>query len=630
MAFLKGLLERFRDSRLEAAAPAMHGAVAREPDPLPQDSAEQWRTRGNDALGQWKLVEAAECYRRAVAADPSDPLAWLNRGFVAVEQGDAAQAVGFLQQALSLGRNGGAFLADVHFLLGRAYRMQSRSNDALAAFDAAVAANPRFAEAMRERVYVLLEQLRNRDALACARRLCEVDSSAESRLALVRALFELRQHEEALTVLQGLVRDEPGSADVWSAMGNVLRELGRVDEALEACRKSIAIAGPTPALLVHEAVSLFAAGQQDEAVSKLLALWEAQPADRYVSAMLMNVLMESLRIAEAIRVGRSALDHHSDPEVHWLLSLAHLTLGEFEPGWREYEWRWRAPSGTRPVLSGLDRPWWSGQESLSGKTILVAPEQGLGDCIQFLRYVPLVAARAKSVALVLPQQLYSLAASMTWPENCVVAPPEGGPVASLEFQTSLMSLPLALGVPEPLAMSAPYLRGDPGRVQAWAERLAALGEGKLNVGITWSGNPEHKNDRNRSIPLREFRALEAAGCRFISLQPTVRPRDREALEAWSALLRWGEDLQSFLDTASLMEALDLVVAVDTSVVHLAGALGKSTWALIPHVPDWRWMLGREDTPWYPSVRLCRQKGRGDWSGVLSEIRQELEQLAKRR
>jgi hypothetical protein len=251
----------------------------------------------------------------------------------------------------------------------------------------------------------------------------------------------------------------------------------------------------------------------------------------------------------------------------------------------------------------------------------------LGDSIQFLRYVPLVACRAASVVLQVQPSLVSLVQGLA--PDCRVVP-TGDPLPPTDLQCPLLSLPHAFGTTlSTIPADVPYLFADSVLVRAWQERLADAGEGP-RVGITWSGNPSHANDRNRSIPLGSFRDIAAAGCRFVAMQPQVRTSDRAELATWKDVFDAGPLLQSFADTAALLQALDLVIAVDTSVAHIAGALGRPVWILLPFSPDWRWMLDRQDSPWYPSARLYRQGADRDWGPVLARVRADLAALARAR
>lgn len=618
------------DAVVEDVRRALADASLQPPARSTGDAGE-WLSRGNAALQKWDLPEAAECYRQAALADPSDPLAKLNRGFVALEQGSASAAIALLTQALAMRREGDGFAADAQFLLGRAYRLQEDPVRALAAFEAAAAERPAFAEAMEEAAGLLLQLRQYEAALSWAERLRQARPSAASALAVARVLCGLRRHAGALEILDAVLAGEPGNADAWSGRGEVLTELDRGHEALAAFERALEIAGPTPMARRNAATALARAGRAEEAAARLQEIVDEDPRNGDAANNQLITLLDLARPRAAVAAARRALElHPQDPDIHWALAVASLLLGDFESGWREHEWRWHS---TTRVL-GMDllkfgRPSWLGTPDLAGRTILLFGEQGLGDSIQFLRFVPVVAARAKKVLICLPEGLLELAEAADLPANCELVPP-GAAFSGFDLETPLMSLPLALGLKDEAALrqKVPYLRADPARVQAWQRRLAQHGH-KLNVGVTWSGNPDHSNDRNRSIPLQVFRGLEAAGCRFVSLQPEVRERDLQAAQDWPQLLQWGKELRSFADTAALMEALDVVVAVDTSVAHLAGALGRPLRVLLPYSPDWRWMLEREDTPWYPAAKLRRQPAPGDWPSVLAALREELEALAQR-
>jgi hypothetical protein len=336
----------------------------------------------------------------------------------------------------------------------------------------------------------------------------------------------------------------------------------------------------------------------------------------------LQALLNLLRVREAGELARHAAAlYPDDADLRWNLAVAQLLLGDFDAGFAAHEARWQAAGfGSRPVAAIEARPRWSGRESLRGGTILLFAEQGLGDSIQFLRYVPLVAAQAREVWLQVPPALASLAAGMA--PNCRLLA-AGEPWPEFDWQCPLLSLPHAFRTRlADVPASIPYLHANDLQVQQWQARLPA--DGRRRVGIVWSGNPGHGNDRNRSIALGLFRQLAAEPCLFVSLQPQVRESDRAALAAWPGLLDLGPQLNDFADTAALLATLDLVITVDTSVAHLAGALGRPVWVLLPYCPDWRWLLERTDSPWYPTARLYRQPARGDWAPVLAAVRADLE------
>ena len=588
-------------------------------------TAAELRARGNAALAQGRLDEARRCYLQATVADPADPLPWLNLGFVFVETAQWPQAQESLARAISLNRPSDDFLADAHYLLGRAHQEQGAALAALSDFQAALSARPGFAEPMESTANLLLELKRYDEALEWARRCAATRPSPQADLAAAQALDKLDRPAEALQLLDSLLSREPAFATAIEGRGNMLLRMGRNEEALAAFERTVTLEGETPARLSNLAAALHRLGRFEEAVERARRALVLDPDHRNASYNLAAVLLEMLRTGEATEVLKRILRRHpDDADLQWNLAISHLLRGELAEGFAAHESRFLADSlGWRKPAPDFGRPRWTGRESLAGKSILLFAEQGLGDSIQFLRYVPGVAAQAGRVVLRLPRALSVLVADL--PDNCRVVL-ESEPAPATDYQCPLMSLPLARGTtPGSVPANVPYLSADPARVDAWRRRLARQ-RASLRVGVVWSGSAAHVNDRNRSIPLELFRRVAAPGVQFVTLQPEVRMADRPALEAWTGLARFGEELRDFADTAALICALDLVVTVDTSVAHLAGALARPVWILLPHFPDWRWMLDRDDSPWYPTARLWRQPAPRDWISVLDAIRAELERV----
>jgi hypothetical protein len=305
-----------------------------------------------------------------------------------------------------------------------------------------------------------------------------------------------------------------------------------------------------------------------------------------------------------------------DADLNWNLAVNLLLLGDFESGWAAHEWR---PGR----ISGLQQPRWRG-EDLQERTIVLYGEQGFGDIIQFVRFVPEVARRARTVYLRMLRPLEPL--ELKLPSNCILVR-QGGVVPATDYECPLMSLPFVLGITEStIPARVPYVYADADAASQWRRELS---DGALNVGIAWSGNPANLDDMNRSLTLAALLRAAVPGCRFVAVQPEVRDADRDTLAAHAEVFDAGGRLRNFADTAALFEALDLVLTVDTSVAHLAGALGRPVWILLPWVPDWRWMLERSDSPWYPTARLYRQPKAGDWDSVLAQVREDLAALAAR-
>jgi hypothetical protein len=426
----------------------------------------------------------------------------------------------------------------------------ARKEDAVAAFNQAIALRADFAEAHRNRGVVLHqlqrydESLLSLDAalLLNPRMFTGVFTRAKTQLALERLSDALRDLDAAVTL-------GPSEADAHNVRGIVLQKLGRFDDALE-----------------------------------------------------------SFRLATLLQPEHAG--------AHWNEGLCRLAMGDWSrESWAKYEWGWQTQ---RYPLRSFSQSLWLGEPSIADKTILLHDEQGLGDTIQFARFATQVAALGAKVILQVQAPLKRLMGSLAGPQ-CVLA--DGEPLPSFDHHCPLLSLPLALGVTEEtLPRPQRYLTADDGSIACWRGRIGP--SDKLRVGIAWAGSVVHKDDRNRSLPLNELLKLQDEGVELVSLQRELRDGDMALLDA-HGVRHFGDELQDFSDTASLIMQMDLVVSVSTAVAHLAAALGKPTWILLSHSPDWRWMHGRRDTPWHPTATLFRQTRPGNWTSVIEEARRAL-------
>jgi hypothetical protein len=302
---------------------------------------------------------------------------------------------------------------------------------------------------------------------------------------------------------------------------------------------------------------------------------------------------------------------------HCNSAAVRLLLGDFKRGWSDYEWRWKKASVVRSNRN-FPQPQWRG-EDIAGKTILLHSEQGFGDTIQFCRYVPLVVARSAQVVFEVQAQLHALMAGIPGAAQVVA---RGSPLPAFDVHCPMLSLPLAFGTElGTIPAERAYLSVPEEKARNWRMRLAA--ERRCLVGLAWSGSRGHEEDRKRSIALDTLLPLLDSDATIVSLQKDVRSADAAVLNARSDILHFGDEWHDFSDTAALISQLDLVISVDTSVAHLAAALGKPTWLLLPEVPDFRWLLGREDSPWYPAMRLFRQDEHRDWESVIARVRDAL-------
>jgi FkbM family methyltransferase len=433
------------------------------------------------------------------------------------------------------------------------------------------------------------------------------------------ALFDTQRLEESVAAYQRAVGLQPGFAIAWNNLGNSLRRLNRYKESIAAYDTALRHDTTYVNAFMNRATALLWDGQLLsglESVQRALAL---APEDMEARKVLATAKLWLGRIDEAEQEYLELVKlQPDDAELHKNLSMILLLKGEFEQGWREYAWRQKGGEFGVPSLPG---PRWNG-DSLDGRTILLLAEQGLGDTIQFIRYARLLKAKydCRVVAAVqkpLLRLLQDVAGVDAWAIRGEVAP-------DYDLWTPMLSLPALLGQHDvgDLPKAAPYLQAEEPLVAKWRDRLAPLGG--FRIGIAWQGNPGMETDRFRSFPLAALEPLaKLSGVQLISLQRGFGAEQLERLGGRMEIHTLGDDLDTtsgpFMDTAAVMKNLDLVITSDTAVAHLAGALGVPTWVALTLVPDWRWFLKREDSPWYPSLRLFRQDQPGDWGAVFRKI-----------
>jgi tetratricopeptide (TPR) repeat protein len=430
--------------------------------------------------------------------------------------------------------------------------------------------------------------------------------------------FETGDYAAALTAADQALALNPAYPEALNNRGNALLRLDRPHEAAEAMRAALRFTPGDHELHLNLGNALEGLEQFPAALQSIERALALQP--RLVPGHVNrgNILQRLGRHPEALQAYGSAIA--LDPaclDGHWNRAVCHLLLGDYQAGWPGYEWRWRREQ-MRPQLRAFPQPLWLGQEPLQGRTILLHAEQGFGDAIQFARYAPKVAALGARVVLEMFKPLKGLMASLPGGLDIVG---RGEPLPPFDLHCPLMSLPLALGEPRPEPQSQPYLAADPAKANAWAGRLGP--QHGLRVGLVCSGSPTHVRDAERSIPVEALAASLPHGPEYHLLQKDLREADRAALAARPDVAVWAEQLGDFADTAALSSHMDMVVSVDTSVAHLAGALGRPVLLLLPVEPDWRWGLEGETTPWYARMRLYRQTARGDWSEPLARVARDL-------
>ncbi|HEY2134645.1 MAG TPA: tetratricopeptide repeat protein [Xanthobacteraceae bacterium] len=443
-----------------------------------------------------------------------------------------------------------------------------------------------------------------------------------------RLLAELlRQRHDvpaALACYERLFALEPDNAIAHNNLGLLLRKARRFDEANAALARARALLPDDPAIRFNQLSMLSDDAGLAEAIDCCRQSLEQQPGNAEILTNLSVSLQLAGQYDEALEIAERAIaidpDHR---QARFNLSLLLLLRGDYARGWREYEQRWRLAEVKRPDYR---QPRWTG-ESLEGKTILLQSEQGLGDSIQSLRYVPNVLARGGRVVLRIERILVRLAASLS---GDVVINPTNARAPDFDVWCPLMSLPLVLGTTqvESIPAAAPYLRARQAIVERWRRRLASLPG--LRVGLVWAGSATHVNDARRSTELARLKPLlETGGVSFVSLQVGPHAADVTALPP-GTITDVSAELTDFAETAGVIANLDLVIAVDTAVAHLAGALAARTWVMLAFSPDWRWLRERADSPWYPSLRLYRQPAPSDWDEVVRRVVADLAALVATR
>jgi tetratricopeptide (TPR) repeat protein len=502
-------------------------------------------------------------------------------------------------------------------------RKLRRFDEALASHDAALALRPDYPEALVGRG-VLLHDRKQFDAALKSydRALGLRPDYAEALVNRGAILHEVGRSEEALKSFERALAGQPDNVEALTNRGVVLHDLARYDEALAQHEQAAAMRPGDAAVLHNRGVTLHKLRRLEEALASHDSALVARPNYAEAHANRGVTLYDLKRFDEALASYDQAIALRPDyADAHFFKSLSSLVTGDFERGWTGYEWRHRAPAA-RLTERVFHQPLWLGKGDIAGKTILLHSEQGFGDTIQFSRYVPLVAARGARVLLEVEEPLCELVNGLAGPVQVIA---KGDPLPDFDLRCPLPSLPLAFRTRlETIPSDTPYLHLPTQALDYWGEMLGAK-EG-LRVGLAWAGNTRHVRDGERSMRLRDLLPLTDIGATFVSLQKDVRPGDVEALKSCD-IIQLGEELGDFSDTAALISQLDLVISVDTSVAHLAGALGKPVWILLTHAPDWRWLLDRDDSPWYPTARLFRQQDSREWGSVVTRLRESLCELA---
>ena len=538
-----------------------------------------------DALSlhqQGRLREAEKLYMRALKAAPDNFDALHLLGLINAQNGQMGEAYRLMSAALRINPN----VPDVLINFANVLHGLKRDDEALATIDKALALRPGDPDALLHRGNALIALNRPNDALPCFDAVLARDAGHRDALlnrGVARAT--LGHHEQALADFDAILARMPSDAEALYNRGTALIELGRYAEALFAFDKVLAAAPQHLRAWTNRGRALQALNRHEEAIASF---------------------------DKALAIDKNYGD------AHFNAALSLLALGNFRRGFADYEWRWKR-TGMTDARRGYRGRLWLGEYPIDRRTILLLAEQGLGDTIQFIRYAPLLAQMGANVVLEVQPELKALLSTVSGVASCHA---RGETLPAFDVYCPLGSLPLALKTEtSSVPATLPYVRTDDAQIAKWRPALGGL-PGK-RVALTWAGHARHANDRNRSIDLKLLEPLfKCEGISFVSIQRDLRGDDAARL-AQFGITDFGPRLADMTDTAAVLALTDLLVSVDTSVVHLAGAMGREAWVMLPFMPDWRWTLTNERSPWYPTMRLFRQRAPGDWPNVIATVRDAL-------
>jgi tetratricopeptide (TPR) repeat protein len=525
-------------------------------------------------------------YRQILAVDPRHALAMHNLGLVAQKVGRADLAVKWLQGALAQDPGD----PSLHFHLGQAYATLRCTEEAIACFQIAVKMKPDLIDARND---------------------------------LGAALIEAERFDEAEEVFRGILAIQPRYVFAHSNLASIFTKKGRMEEAAAACRRALEIEPGYLDAQTNLVSALLALNQIKEALAVSEVVGRARPDDALALSNWGCALRANGRLEEALTLMRRALELRPDKaEYHWNAALTLLGAGQFKEGWEEYEWRTKLPHLARPDLTA---PPWQG-EDLAGRTLLIHQEGGFGDVIQFIRYLPMIRAR-RATGVVFEGRAPMLSLMQMQPGVDAVVE-RGQRLPAHDFQCAPQSLPRLFGTElQTIPAEVPYLLVDAEKRSAWRQRLAGPpyqegGKRPFFVGLCWAGSEQANDFRSRTLEV--FAPLaEVEGVTFLSLQKGAAAGSMAGVSAGLNVVDAAAAVEDFSDLAALVSCVDVVASVDTAVAHLGGALGIPTWILIPRNPDCRWLIQREDSPWYPTVRLFRQERYRDWEGPMRRMAEEL-------
>ena len=538
----------------------------------------------NEAMGchnAGDLSRAEALYHAVLEQDPGNLAALVYLGAIVLGRGDGAAAMAYADRALARDKTH----TPAWNIKGLAATRLGQADEALYYYERALRLDPGSFDAAANRAATLLSLWRFDEAVkACGLLLRARPDFAAAHCILGNALFESGRFEEAIPSFDAALAHAPRMAEAHNGRANVLRRIGSTEDA---------IAGYSAAISCNPS---FAEAYNNRGVAwQFLRRYEDAVAD-YDAAIAISP---------------------DNADAHWNRALVLLLRGDYERGWPEYEWRWKS-TALRHMARTFAAPQWRG-EDITGKTILIHAEQGLGDTLQFCRYVPLMAARGARVVFQVHTTVLSLLRKLDGAAQVITAQDT---IPAIDVHSPLLSLPAAFQTTvNTIPAQVPYIKVDPMVPIVWSARLGSR-RGRRRIGLVWAGRPDHHNDHNRSLPVEKITPWLDLGLEVHCLQKEIKYADR----VWATprgVIFHDHELADMADTAGLIANMDLVISVDTAPAHLAGACGRPTWVLLPYAPDFRWLTDRDDSPWYPTATLFRQETPGDWTAVIAAVTDQL-------
>ena len=565
------------------------------------------------------LNKTEQLYQQQLESDPdnSDVLHCL--GVIAYQKGQYDVAVELISKAIDKSR----FVPQFHNTLGIAFEALGKFDEAIIAYQQAVSLKPDYAEAYHNMAVALQSQGQYAAAVErCKQAVMIKPNYAQVYNTMAFSLEKQHLYDGAVENYRQALLLDPNFVEAYNHLGVVLNEQGRSAEAVVNFKHALQHDPDYAEAYNNLGIALKEQEQFSEAIASFEKALQLDPNLVEAYYNLGNSLRDEGRCAEAINNYKKAIRLKPDyAQANWNLSLALLLNGNYPEGWKGYKWRRNADLKILTDYHCTGKPRWDGS-SFKSKRLLVHYEQGLGDNIQFVRYLPMVKAHGGTVIFETLKPLINLLQGFPGIDELVEYIPNRKLSLEYDVYTSLLDMPNIFETTvETIPSEVPYIYADSSKAQYWRNKISGP---ELKVGIIWAGSPEHGNDRYRSCSLNNFASLaEIEGVQLYGLQKGLAARQVDEFAETIPVTNISKHFNDFTDTAAAIDNLDLVISVDTSVLHLSGAMGKPTWALLPYAPEWRWMLNRQDSPWYPTMRLFRQSNWSDWDSVFQSVVEEL-------